>query len=171
MEAVIERAELTNEQKKFRDKMLNSWLFRFFAFFNVPAGWIAGMKLTALDCDHCTTTLPFKFLNKNPFKSIYFAVQSMAAELSTASLVLLNLEGRKPSVAYIITDMDATFPKKATDRVWYTCEGGEEVQRTVEECISSGEPRTVKLKTVGRMKDGTEVATFHFTWSMKQRSK
>jgi len=160
--------KLSPNQEKFRDKMLNSWLFRFFAFFNVPAGWIAGMKLTELDANHCTTTLPFKFLNKNPFKSIYFAVQSMAAELSTASLVLLNLEGRKPSIAYIITKVEAEFPKKATERIWYTCEDGENMRQTVEECVASGEPKTVRLKTVGRMKDGTEVATFHFTWSMKQ---
>ncbi len=162
---------LSQNQEKFRKKMLNPWLFGMFAFFKVPAGWVAGMKLSALDANLCTTTLPFKFLNKNPFKSIYFAVQSMAAELSTASLVLLNLEGKEASIAYIITKVEAEFPKKATERVWFTCEGGEEVRQAVEDCVSTGEAKTVRLKTIGRMKNGTEVATFHFTWSMKQRSK
>ena len=29
----------------------------------------------------------------------------------------------------------------------------------------------VKMKTEGRMKDGTLVSTFYFTWSFKKRSK
>lgn len=161
---------LTEIQNSTRKKMLNPWIFRFFAFFKVPAGWMAGMKIVQLDAAKCTTTIPFKFFNKNPFKSTYFAVQSMAAELSTASLVLINLEGLSPSVAYIITDVEMNFSKKATGKVWYTCENGEQVQQAVEACIQTKESSVVKLKTIGKMKDGTVVSTFHFTWSMKQRT-
>lgn len=151
--------------------MLNPFFFRFFTITQVPAGAIAGMKLTSLNTDRCQTTLPFKFLNKNPFKSIYFAVQSMAAELSTASLALLAITGLKPSVAFIIVDLEAKFMKKATGKVTFTCENGPEVFKAVEECVATGEPRVVRMKTVGKMKDGTEVSKFYFTWSFKQRKK
>ena len=162
---------LTTEQEKFRKKMLNPFFFRFFTMTQVPAGAIAGMKLTSLDVNQCQTTLPFKFLNKNPFKSIYFAVQSMAAELSTASLALLAITGKKPSIAFIIVDLEAQFSKKATGKVTFTCENGKEVFEAVEACISTGEARVVKMKTVGRMKDGTVVSEFYFSWSFKQRKK
>ena len=62
------------------------------------------------------------------------------------------------------------FPKKATGKVWFTCEDGEQVQQAVEACLKTNESSTVKLKTIGKMKDGTIVSTFHFTWSMKQRA-
>lgn len=161
--------QLNETQEKFRKKMLNPIFFRLFTITKVPAGAIAGMKLTYLDTVECQTTLPFKFLNKNPFKSIYFAVQSMAAELSTASLALLAITGKNPSVAFIIVDLEAKFMKKATGKVTFTCQNGPEVFKAVEECIETGEPRIVKMKTVGKMKDGSEVSEFYFSWSFKQR--
>ncbi|MGB3466678.1 MAG: thioesterase [Cyclobacteriaceae bacterium] len=162
---------LSTKQEKFRKKMLNPFFFRLFTMSQVPAGAIAGMKLTKLDTEQCQTTLPFKFLNKNPFKSIYFAVQSMAAELSTASLALLAITDKKPSVAFIIVDLEAKFMKKAIGKVTFTCVDGPEVFRAVEECIATGESRAVRMRTVGKLKDGTEVSEFFFTWSFKQRKK
>ena len=122
-----------------------------------------------LNEEKCTTSVPFKFLNKNPFKSIYFAVQSMAAELSTATPCMLAITGKKPSVAFIIVDLKATFSKKATGRVYFTCEDGSKAFAAVEKCIETGDSAEVTLKTVGKMKDGTVVSEFEFTWSFKQR--
>jgi len=172
MTSMIEQENmLTTEQMEFRKKMLNPMNFWMFSLMNVPAGWIAGMRLRALDQSKAVTSVPFKFLNKNPFKSIYFAVQSMAAELSTAALVLLHIQGQKPSIAYIIVDLKASFTKKATGRTYFTCEDGEKVQQAMEKCMATGEPIVVHLKTIGKMKDGTVVSEFTFSWSMKQRSK
>ena len=162
--------QLTPVQQKFQRKMLNSWLFRTYAFFKVPAGWVAGMRLKELTTDRAVSTLPFKWLNQNPFRSIYFAVQSMAAELSTAALGLLAIEGIKPTVALIIIDMKAEFPKKATGRVTFTCEDGAKVFEAVDRCINTKEAQTVTAKTVGKMDDGTVVSVFEFTWSFKQRT-
>ncbi len=160
---------LTPAQEKFRKKMLSGWLFNFFTFLKVPAGWIAGMRLRELTPERGVATLPYKWLNQNPFQSIYFAVQSMAAELSTASIGLMAIEGKKPSVATIIIDMQAEFPKKATDKVTFTCEDGLAIFEAVEKAVSSGEAATVTAKTIGKMDDGTVVSIFHFTWSFKQR--
>ncbi|GAB4329707.1 MAG: DUF4442 domain-containing protein [Flammeovirgaceae bacterium] len=157
------------QEKLIRD--LLSPKFRLFTATKVPLGFIAGMKITHLSLEKCQTTIPFKFLNINPFKSIYFAAQSMAAELSTASLAMLAMEGIKPSFAFIIVSMEATFTKKATDKVTFTCEDGKIVQDAIRECIETGKPITARLKTVGKMPDGTEVSTFYFTWSFKQRTK
>ena len=162
---------LTPAQEAYRKKMLNSFLFRIFALMKVPAGGLSGMKLTELSPEGAVATLPFKFLNMNPFKSTYFAVQSMAAELSTAAIGLLAIEGKNPSVATIIIDMKAEFPKKATGKVTFRCEDGEAIFKTVDECIATGEARTITAKTVGSMADGTVVSVFYFTWSFKQRRK
>ncbi len=103
---------LTAAQESFKKKMLNGWLFRSFALFKVPMGWLSGMRLTELTTERAVATQPYNWLNMNPFKSTYFAVQSMAAELSTAAIGLLAIEGNKPSIATIIIDMKAEFPKK-----------------------------------------------------------
>ncbi len=162
---------LTPAQEVFKKKMLNPWLFRSFAFFKVPMGWLSGMRLTELTTERAVATQPFKWLNMNPFKSTYFAVQSMAAELSTAAIGLLAIEGQNPSIATIIIDMKSEFPKKATGRVTFTCEDGAKIFQAVEHAKSTGEASTVTAKTVGTMADGTVVSVFEFTWSFKRRSK
>ncbi|MEO9967496.1 MAG: DUF4442 domain-containing protein [Reichenbachiella sp.] len=160
---------LSEKQEYFRKRMLNAWLFRFFLFLRLPMGWATGMKVIALETDRAATTVAHRWLNQNPFKSMYFAVMAMAAELSTGALALLAIEGIKPSVASIIVNMDGEFIKRATSRVKFTCEDGKAVFDAVERCLVTGESEVVKMRTVGRTSDGTEVAIFHFTWSFKQR--
>lgn len=162
---------LTPYQERFRKKMLNPVLFWLFTFRQVPAGWLAGMRLKSLNAEQATATVPFKWLNKNPFRSIYFAVQSMAAELSTASIALLATTGHQPGVATIIIDLKAEFPKRATGRTTFTCQEGHLIFAAVQKAIDTGEAQTATVKTVGKMSDGTIVSVFYFTWSFKQRSK
>jgi hypothetical protein len=166
-----ETRTLSAAQESFRKKMLNPILFRTFSLLKVPAGGISGMKLTELSTERAVATLPFKKLNQNPFQSIYFAVQSMAAELSTAAIGLMAIEGQSPSIATIIIDMKAEFPKKATGNIKFVCEDGGKIFDAVDECIATGEAKTITAKTTGTMADGTIVSVFYFTWSFKQRKK
>ncbi len=159
---------LSERQVALQKKMLGPQ-FKLFTAFKVPLGFIAGMKLTRFEPGLVQTTLPFKFLNINPFQSTYFAAQSMAAELSTAAPCLLAIEGIKPSVAFIIVDMEAKFSKKATTKLTFTCDEGMKAFEAVKRCMETGNAETVKMKTVGKMTDGTVASEFYFTWSFKQR--
>ncbi|WP_020526696.1 PaaI family thioesterase [Flexithrix dorotheae] len=163
--------ELNPKQLAYQNSVLKSFKFKLFLLTKVPLGFFAGMKLLELNPHKAQASMPFKWLTQNPFKSIYFAAQSMAAELSTASLALLAIQGKKPSIATIIVGLEAEFVKKATGRTYFTCEEGAKVFKAVKECETTGEAVTVKLKTVGKMADGTVVSNFWFTWSFKQRSK
>lgn len=161
--------KLSTLQQKLVKRITNGFLFSFYLLFNLPIGWIAGLRIREINEKRCITSVPFKWLNKNPFKSTYFAVQSMAAELSTATACLLAVQGRKPSVAFIIVDLKANFTKKATGRVYFTCEETAKAFAAVEQCIASEEATLATFKTIGKMKDETVVAEFEFTWSFKQR--
>lgn len=161
---------LSPKQEYFRKRMLNAWLFRFFLLLKIPLGWASGMKVIVLDTNQASTTVAHRWLNQNPFKSMYFAVMAMAAELSTGALALLAIEGIKPSIASIIVGMEGEFVKRATTRVKFTCDMGADAFEAVSRCMSSGQSETVKMRTEGRTADGTLVAVFHFTWSFKQRA-
>lgn len=162
---------LNKQQEKLRRQVTNPGKFGLFLLSKLPMGWIAGLRIRELTAEKCVTSVPFKPLNKNPFRSMYFAVQSMAAELSTASPCLLAVQGHKPSIAFIIVDLKARFYKKATDRVYFTCEDGGIAFEAVEKAIQTGESQAATFRTTGRMKDGTVVSEFEFTWSFKQRQK
>ena len=60
---------------------------RFFLF-KLPLVYIAGIRLTYLDNFKSIFTVKHRWINQNPFNSIYFAVQAMAAEISTGVLVM-----------------------------------------------------------------------------------
>ncbi len=157
-------------QEKLKKQITTSWKFALYMLKGLPMGFIAGLRIAHLDKEKCIATVPFKYLTKNPFKSSYFAVQAMAAELSTATGCLLAVAGTKPSVAFIIVDMKATFAKKAISKVFFECLDVKNGFDAVEKAISTGEAQVATFKTIGRMADGTIVSEFEFSWSFKQRS-
>ena len=161
--------ELSEVQQKVKKQILSPTKFWMYLISSLPMGLIAGLRVRSIDESGCTTSVPYKWLTKNPFNSMYFAVQSMAAELSTAAPCLLAVQGHKPSIAFIIVDMKASFYKKATDRVYFTCKDAANAFRAVDQCKSQQTAQTATFKTTGKMKDGTVVAEFEFTWSFKQR--
>lgn len=133
-------------------------------------GLISGIRLTHLDEDESITEVPFRWINKNPFKSIYFAVQSMAAELSTAAPVIMVLKRVNKDVAFIIVELHVDFVKKAQSKVVFTCKDYEKINEAVLQLKQPGDTVTVTARSIGRDTNHDEVATFYFTWSFKLRS-
>ena len=134
-------------------------------------GLISGIKLTHLDEKKSVTEVPFRWRNKNPFRSMYFAVQCMAAELSTAAPVFMALKGVDANIAFIIVDLKAEFVKKAQSKVTFSCTDYEEIFTAISKLNKSDDTVTIKAKSVGRNADNNEVAVFYFTWSFKVRER
>ena len=157
--------------QKTAAKLTNPFLMRLFLIAKLPLGFVAGLRVKSINESRCETTVPFGWRTQNPFRSTYFAAQSMAAELSTGALAMVATELAPDSVALLITGMDAQFGKKATATTTFTCESGADIFAAVAETCRTGEAATATVETVGRLPDGTEVSRFHFTWSFKKRSK
>ena len=153
--------------------MTNPLLLWMYLWAKVPAAAFAGVRLTELDSSRCRTSVPYGWRSTNPFRSIYFAAQAMAAELSTGALAMLSVESAAAknggSVAFLITGLEASFGKKANALTTFTCEAGDELFAAVARAVESGEAQTVRAETIGRMPDGTEVSRFTFDWSFKLR--
>lgn len=155
--------------ERLQRRMKNPFMLPLFMLAKLPLGLFAGLRVRSLETDRCTTSLPYGWRTTNPFRSIYFAAQSMAAELSTGALAKLAVEASPASVAMLITGLEAEFGKKANAEVKFTCEDGEKIFAAVCEAAAGDEPVVVRAATVGRMGDGTEVSRFVFTWSFKRR--
>ncbi len=151
-------------------RMTNPWLMRGFMLRKMPLGLMAGLRVASLEPTRCETTVPYGWRTTNPFRSTYFAAQSMAAELSTGALAMAAIELAAGSTAMLIVGMEAEFGKKATSRVTFTCDDGAAIFAAVQTAHATDAPATVRATTVGRMADGVEVARFAFTWSFKKRS-
>jgi len=132
-------------------------------------GLFSGIKLIQLDETVSVSEVPFRWCNKNPFNSMYFAVQSMAAELSTAAPVLMALKGTDADVALIIVDLKAEFVKKAQSKITFSCVDYDKIANAVAQLKQADDTVMVAAKTTGRDVDDNEVANFYFTWSFKRR--
>jgi hypothetical protein len=162
------------DQKKlrfFRRLLGNRLLFKIIILFQVPLDFIAGMRIRELDEESCTVSVPYRWLNKNPFRSTFWAVLGMAAEMSTGALVTMYTYKLKPSIAIIVGDCTGEFMAKATDLTTFVCKDGRRIAATVKKAIKTGEPQEVLCKTIGYSKSGEEVARFTFTWKMKRREE
>lgn len=143
--------------------------FRMFLFTKLPAAYIAGVRVREVDEKKCVATVPYKWLSQNPFRSTYFACLSMAAELSTGALAMAHLYKINPPVSMLVVKVESEYFKKATGRTSFVCEDGELFQKTIEETIATGEPKTLRAKSVGANKEGEIVAEFYITWSFKAK--
>ncbi len=161
---------LCQKQIKFRADFLSPFKQKIYFFKNLPMGLITGIKLVDLDEDQAVSVVPFRWCNKNPFKSMYFAVLSMAAELSTAALVMLALKSMDENVALIIVDMKVVFVKKAQSEIKFTCCDYGKIVQQLSTLSQPGDTAVVTVKTTGIDIDGDEVAAFYFTWSFKRRA-
>lgn len=136
----------------------------------VPAAYIAGVKVESVTSTTALVSVRKKWLNQNPFRSIYFAVLSMAAEMSTGILCMGALYKRTPAVSMLIVKVEGTFMKKAVSKITFTCNDGKIANDAVEEAIATRHGTTVVCHSIGMNEQGEIVAEFNCTWSFKARS-
>ncbi len=154
---------------EFKKGVMNSLYFNLFMLKALPMGFIAGLRVKSLSVEKCEVTVPYKWVNKNPFQSTYFAVLAMAAEMSSGMMSMMGTIKSKPSVAVLVTGIEAEFVKKATGKTTFTCNDGKLIREAIERAIETGEGTTCKTVSTGVSENGTVEARFWVTWSFKKR--
>lgn len=111
----------------------------------------------------------FRWINQNPFGSMYFAVQMMAAELSTGALVMQAIKSAKADVSMLVAQNQAVFHKKAKGRIRFSCANGNEIAAAVNRAIATGEGQVCPLRSIGTDASGAVVTEMVFHWTVKSR--
>lgn len=140
--------------------------YTLFTLFKLPAAWITGVRLTHLDDRSSTASIKHRWINQNPYSSMFWAVQGMAAEFPTGILLTQEIERSERNISMLVLNNKASFTKKATGRINFTCNQGEEARATIEKLITTGEPQTVWLDAVGVNESGQQVSSFSFEWTL-----
>ncbi len=156
-------------KSKFQKFVTNSFAFKFYLLKNLPFGFLANLKVKEITSENAVVSIPFNYLTKNPFNSMYFAAQSMAAEMATAVLAMNAIYSQKKPVSMLVLSLSATFSKKAKTKLHFTCTQGAEIERIVNECIETGQSRTVEVISIGTDKNGDEVSRFILQWTFKPK--
>ena len=162
---------MNKTQKKFCSKMTNWFLFKAYAIQKLPLAFLTGFKIVELGESKCVSRVKYSYLNKNPFRSTFWAVLGMAAELSTGAYALLATKGKEESIAVILVGAHAEFVKKATGITTFTCSNWLEFDKAVCRAIATGKPQIATGTSIGSNSDGETIALFEFTWSFKKRDQ
>ena len=136
-------------------------------FFKLPLGWWSGMRVKSLTDTTAIVKITHKWINQNPFKSMFWAAQGMAAEMSTGVLVMQEIEHSKRKVSMLVTHQESDFFKKATGTILFTCQGGIQIRKAIQESVKTGEGQVITLTSEGVNGDGVVVSKFQFQWSLK----
>jgi hypothetical protein len=159
---------LSEKQKQRLADFNNPFKMGLWLFAKLPAAWFMGFRIKTITAEKCEVTLPYGWRSQNPFRSIYFAAQCAAAELSTGALAMLALEGRG-RISMLVSRIETEFSKKATSLTTFTCEQGAEVFATVEKAIETGEAQTITMVSVGKQATGEIVSVTRLTWSFRAK--
>lgn len=140
-----------------------------FLMLKLPSAFICGVRLRAIDSQKAVVTVTHRWINQNPFNSMYFAVQSMASELSTGSLIIKKISESKVPINMLVTNHNGTFTKKATGKITFTCLDGEKIDTAIAQTLKDGEWQKVRLKSVGLNAEGVEVSQYEYEWSLRAK--
>jgi len=157
-------------QEEYR-KLVLSPFFKAGMLKVLPMGTIAGLKITELDQQQCKVTVPYKYINKNPFNTTYWAVLGMAAEMASGAMVQMFTHKLSPSVSMFVTGCDGKFIKRAVGITTFVCNDGQLIADTIQKAMDTMEPQTIQSNVKGYDKDGVLLVDFNFEWSLKARSK
>jgi hypothetical protein len=138
-----------------------------FLFFKLPSAFWSGVRVKSISKEQCVVTVKHRWFNQNPFKSMYFAVQAMAAELTTGALVMMQIKKSGKNISMLVANNNSNFSKKATGRITFTCNDGHLIEEAIKQTIATGEGQTIWMKSVGVNEKREQVSEMNFEWSIK----
>lgn len=144
--------------------------FNQFLFFKLPSAFLCGVRVKSISNTTCIVSVRHKWINQNPFNSMYFAVQAMAAEMATGALVIAQIKNSGKNISMLVANNKSNFSKKATGLITFTCQDGHLIDEAIKNTIATGDGQTFWMKSIGVNEQGVQVSEMDFEWSIKIKS-
>ena len=141
-----------------------------FMLYKLPAAYFCGVRVVSISDTEAVVKVKHRWINQNPFKSLYWAVQGMASEFANGILVMQEIKKSNRKISMLVTHQEGRFTKKATGKILFKCTEGNLVKETIEKSIATGEGQIIHLKTDGYDATGELVSQFVYEWSIKVKS-
>jgi len=138
-----------------------------FLFFKLPSAFWCGVRVKSIEANQCIVTVKHRWMNQNPFNSMYFAVQAMAAELTTGALVMFQIKKSGQKISMLVANNKGNFSKKATGIITFVCNDGNLIEQAIQKTIETGEGQTFWMKSIGTNEKGEQVSEMDFEWSVR----
>lgn len=141
-----------------------------FLLFKLPSAYLSGVRVKSFADNEAVATVKHRWINQNPFRSLYWATQGMASELATGILVMKKIKESGRQVSMLVRAQQGEFTKKATGRINFSCNEGHLIDQAIQQSIETGEGQTVTLTAKGIDQQGDQVSNFSYTWGIKVKA-
>lgn len=138
-----------------------------FLMFKLPAVYFCGIRAKFIDDKKCIVKVKHRWINQNPFKSMFWAVQGMAAELTTGAMLSTKIRESGKNISMLVANNNANFSKKATGIITFVCTEGYLIDKAIIKAIETEEGQTIWLNSIGTNTEGVQVSSFNFEWTIK----
>ena len=146
---------------KYKISSINTFLF-----FKLPSVWWCGIRVREISKESCSSNVRLGWFNKNPFKSLFWAVQGMAAELTTGILMMQAITASKKNISMLVLNNKANFSKKAKGLIRFNCNQGKKINESINRLLETKKSQTVWVKSHGKDESGDIVSSFDFEWTI-----
>ncbi len=140
--------------------------FGTFTALSMPTAWFAGLRMDKLDHQSCVTSLPGGWRTQNPFKTMYWAVQGMGAELATGAAPFAMSRSMTENLRMFVVGTEAKFVKRAKGRITFTCNDVAAAREAIEESMETGEAVEKDFISIGKDSSGEVVSEWVFKWNL-----
>ncbi|HHZ73821.1 MAG TPA: DUF4442 domain-containing protein [Candidatus Poseidoniales archaeon] len=159
----IDENKLASEYRS----LLGAIKFRMFSLVSMPTARFAGLRMDRINNEICATSIPGGWRSQNPFKTMYWAVQGMGAELATGAAPFAISRAMPEKLRMFVVGTEASFTKIAKGRITFTCDEVPSARNAIEKSMKSGEPVECVLKSTGRDTSGEIVSEWIFKWNFR----
>ncbi len=138
--------------------------------YKLPSAFFCGVRVVSISDEKAVIRVRHRWINQNPFKSLYWAVQGMASEFASGILVMNEIKKSGKKISMLVTHQEGRFTKKATGKILFKCNEGNIIKEALKKTIETGEGQTIESLTVANDETGDVVAEFLVNWSFKVKS-
>ncbi len=135
--------------------------------FKLPAAYFTGVRVTSISKTQSEVKVRYKWINQNPFKSMFWAVQGMASELTTGILVMQQIAESGQKISMLVTNQKGEFYKKAIGKITFKCLDGKKITEAIQQTVGNGEGQVIVLKSEGYNEQNEKVSSFEYEWSVR----
>lgn len=140
-----------------------------FMLYKLPSAYFCGVRMVSISDEKTRVRVKHRWINQNPFNSLYWAVQGMASEFASGILVMQEIKKTKQKISMLVTHQQGRFTKKATGKILFECNDGTLIKKAIQKAITTKEAQVIYLKTDGFDAKGELVSQFIYEWSIKAK--
>jgi len=147
---------------KFTPRKINAFLL-----FKLPAAYLTGVRVVSIEKKTVVVRVRHRWINQNPYKSLFWAVQGMASELTTGVLVMREIVSSGRKISMLVISVHGKFTKKATGKIRFVSNDGNLIKAAIQKAVDTGEGQVVVMTSEGFNEAGISVSKFEYEWSVK----